>query len=82
MIPAEHVLGIVGLQEAMADHVADDPGTDCVLKALQEFLGEGGGLVEAEAGLRMRRILSRVTLNLLEEPVHYAEMEMVVRIEA
>jgi hypothetical protein len=31
-------------------------------------VGEGGGFVEAGAGFRMRRILSRVTLNLLEEP--------------
>jgi hypothetical protein len=46
-------------------------------------MGESGGFVETEAGFWMGgRILSRVTLNLLEEPVHDAQVVVVVRIEA
>jgi hypothetical protein len=71
----------VGLQEAVAAEVAEDPVSDRVLEALQELVGEGGGFVEAEAGFRMGRILSRVTLNLLEEPVHDAEVVVKVGIE-
>ena len=53
VIPAEHVLGLVGLQEAEAAEVAEDPTSHGVLKALQELVGEGGGFVEAEAGFRI-----------------------------
>ena len=74
VIPGEHVLGVVELQEAVAAAMPRDPGADRMLEALQELGGEGRGFVEAEAGLRMRRILSRVTLNLLEEAVHDAEV--------
>jgi hypothetical protein len=28
VFPAQHVLGVVGFQEAMADHVAEDPLSD------------------------------------------------------
>ena len=45
-------------------------------------MGEGGGFVETEAGFWMGgQILSRVTFNLLEEPVHDAQVVVVVRIE-
>jgi hypothetical protein len=81
VIPCEHVLGVVGVQEAVADHVAEDPFSYRLLEALQELAGEGSSFVEAEAGLRMRRILSRVTLNLLKEPVHDAEMIVKVRVQ-
>jgi hypothetical protein len=81
VIPAQHIPGVGGLQEAVAAEVAEDPVSDRVLEALQELVGEGGGFVEAEAGFRMRRILSRVTLNLLEEPVHDAEVVVKVGIE-
>jgi hypothetical protein len=50
VIPAEHILGLVGFQEAVAGHVPEDPFSHEVLEALQEFVGEGGGFVEAEAG--------------------------------
>jgi hypothetical protein len=53
VIPAEHVLGLVGLQEAVATKVAEHPTSHGVLKALQELVGEGGGFVEAEAGFRI-----------------------------
>jgi hypothetical protein len=83
VIPGEHVLGVVGLEEAVADHVAEDPFSHRVLEALQELVGESCGFVETEAGFWMGgRILSRVTLNLLEEPVHDAQVIVVVRIEA
>jgi hypothetical protein len=62
--------------------VAKDPFSDCVLEVLQEFLGEGSGFVEAEVGFWMGGTRIRVILDPLEEPVHYAQMEMVVRIEA
>ena len=58
-----------------------DPGADRVLETLQEFGGEGGGFVEAEAGFWMGRILNRVTLDLLEEPIHDADVVMEVGIE-
>jgi hypothetical protein len=45
-------------------------------------VGEGCGFVEAEAGFWIGRILNRFTLNLLEEPVHDAQVVVVVRIEA
>jgi hypothetical protein len=45
-------------------------------------MGEGGGFVEAEGGFGIGRILSCVTLHLLEEPVHDAEMVVKVGIEA
>ena len=81
VIPAEHLLGVVGLQEAVTTEVAEHPTSHGVLEALQELVGEGGGFVEAKAGFRMRRILSRVTLHLLEEPVHDAEMIVKVRVQ-
>jgi hypothetical protein len=81
VIPAEHVLGVVGIQEGVATKVTEHSTSHGVLEVLQEHAGEGSSFVEAEAGLRMRRILSRVTLNLLEEPVHDAEMIVKVRVQ-
>ena len=81
VIPAEHVLSVVGFQEAVAAKVAEDPASDRVLETLQELMGEGGGFVEAKACLWMRRILSRVPLNLLEESVHDAKVEVEVRVQ-
>jgi hypothetical protein len=46
--PCEHVLGIVGIQKAVAVKVTEHPLSNRVLEALQEFLGEGCGFVEAE----------------------------------
>ncbi len=52
--------------------MAEDPVSDRVLEALQELAGEGGGFVEAEAGFWIGWVLIRVTLDLLEEPIHDA----------
>jgi hypothetical protein len=110
VIPAEHVVGLVGLQEAVAcepsghadegaershkvsretieqseaefDELAEHSPSDGVLEALQELVGEGGGFVEAEAGFWMGRILMGVILDSLEQPVHDAHVEMVVRVQ-
>jgi hypothetical protein len=45
-------------------------------------VGEGGGFVEAEAGFWIGRILIRVILDPLEEPVHDAQTKKEVGIEA
>jgi hypothetical protein len=50
VIPAEHILGLVGFQEAVAPEVAEHSTSHEVLEALQEFVGEAGGFVESEAG--------------------------------
>jgi hypothetical protein len=81
VIPSAHVFGFVGFQEAVAGKVAEDSLSDGVLEALQEFVGEGGGLVEAEAGFWVGRILIGVILDSLEQPVHDAQVEMVVRVQ-
>ena len=77
---AEHVLGFVGLQEVAADHVAEDPFSHRVLQALEELMGEGGGFVEARAGFWIGRILIRVILDPMEEPIHDAQVVVVVRL--
>jgi hypothetical protein len=82
VLPGQHVLGLVGFQEAVAAEVPQNPGADRVLEAFQELVGEGGGLVEAEAGFWVGRILIGVILDSLEQPVHDAQVEMVVRIQA
>jgi hypothetical protein len=81
MIPAEHILSVVEFQEAVAGKVAEDSLSDGVLEALQESVGEGGGFVEAEAGLWIGRILTGVILDSLEQTVHDAQVEMVVRVQ-
>jgi hypothetical protein len=82
VIPRQHILRLVGLQEAVASEVAEDPFSHRVLETLQELAGEGGGFVETEAGFWMHRIQSRVTLGFLEESVHDDEVVVVVGIEA
>ncbi len=76
VIPAEHILGCVGFQEAVAGHMAENPLSHRVLEAFQEFVGESGGFVEVEAGFWIGRILNRVTLDLLEEPIDHAHVIM------
>jgi hypothetical protein len=49
VIPGEHILGFVGLQDPLASNVAEHPLSDRVLEALQELGREIGGFVEAEA---------------------------------
>jgi hypothetical protein len=62
--------------------VSQDPGTDRVLEAFQELVGEAGGFVEAEAGFRIGWILMRVILDSLEESIHDDEMKVKMWIEA
>ena len=80
VIPAEHVFGVVGLQEAVATEVAEDPFPNGVLEALQELVGEGCGLVEAEVGFWIGRILIRIILGPLEEPIDHAQVVVEMRI--
>jgi len=82
VIPGEHVFGLVGFQEVVTAKVAEHPFTDGVLEVLQELGGEGGGFVETEVISGFGRVLVRFTLDTFEEPVHDAEMEMRVGIEA
>ena len=79
VIPREHVLGFVGFQEVVASELTKDPLSDRVLEALQELGGEGGGFVKAEAvgwGFGVP-----VWIDPLEDAVHHAKVEVVVRIE-
>ena len=39
-------------------------------------MGEGGGFVEAEAGFWIGWVLIRVILDLMEEPIHHAQVKM------
>ena len=68
VIPSEHVLSLMGLQEAVATEMPQDPGPDRVLEALQEFAGEGGGLAEVEAGFRSSWVRIRVIVDLSKSP--------------
>ncbi len=78
VIPGEHIFGLVGLQEAVAPKMSQDPGTDRVLEALQEFAGKVGGFVEAEAGLW---ILALITRDLLEEAIDHTQMVVKVGVQ-
>jgi hypothetical protein len=81
VIPGEHILGLVGFQEAVTAEVPQDPFTDGMLEALQELKGEGCGFVEAEAGVRVGRARIRVILRPLEEPVDDAQVGMEMRVQ-
>jgi hypothetical protein len=74
VIPGEHILGVVGFQETVAVKVTEDSLSDGVLEAFQELVGEGGGFVEAKVGFWMGETRIRVSLDPLEEPVHYAQI--------
>ena len=79
VIPGEHVFCFVGLQEVVASELTKDPLSDRVLEAFQELGGEGGGFVKAEAvgwGFGVP-----VWIDPLEDAVHHAKVEVVVRIE-
>jgi hypothetical protein len=52
-----------------------------VVAPLIQLVGEGGGFVEAEAGFWIGRILIRVILDPMEEPIYDAQMKMGVGIE-
>ena len=64
VIPGQHILGLMGLQEAVASKMAEDSGPDGVLEALEELGCESRGFVEAEMG---GGILARITLDPLED---------------
>ncbi|MCJ7630599.1 MAG: hypothetical protein MUO50_19665 [Longimicrobiales bacterium] len=81
MIPSEHVFGFVGFQEAVAGKVAEHPPADRMLEALQELAGEGGGLVEAEAGGGIGWVLIPVILSPVKEPIDDDEVEVEMRIQ-
>lgn len=61
-------------------NVPQHPYSHDVLEALQELAGEGEGFVEAETGFGMGRVLVRISLDPMEEPVYHTEMEMEVGI--
>jgi hypothetical protein len=77
VIPGQHVLGVVGFQEAVAAKVSQHPLSYRVLESFQELGCEGGGFLEAEAGFWIGWILIRFILDPLEEPVQDAQVEMV-----
>ena len=85
MLPGQHILGLVGLQEAMATKVAEDPGADGVLEPFEEFGAEAGGFVEVEAtGWRIALVSGlgiRIGLDSLEQTIHHAKVVVVVGIE-
>jgi hypothetical protein len=58
-----------------------DPGADHVLEALQELVGEGCGFVETEASGWIGRVLIRILLAPLEEPIGDAQMKMEVGVQ-
>ena len=82
MLPAQHILGVVGLQEPVATEVAQHPFSHSVLEALQELGGQGCGFVKTETGGGIGRVLIRVILKPLEEPVHNAKVVVEMGIEA
>ncbi|MFH1765896.1 MAG: hypothetical protein ABIF09_17045 [Gemmatimonadota bacterium] len=67
VIPGEHILGLMGFQEAVTPKMSENPGADGVLEALQELGRESGGFVEAEAGGRSVRLRFLVRINPLKE---------------
>jgi hypothetical protein len=74
--PAEHVLGVVGFQEAVAAEVAEHPTSHGVLKVLQKLVGEGGGFVKAEAGSRAGGIVLVICVwfDPVEETIDHAHV--------
>jgi hypothetical protein len=81
VIPAEHILDLVGFQEAVTANVPQHPLSHGVLEVLPELRCEGRGFVEAEAGGGSGLVLTRIILDLLEEPVDHAQVEMVVGVQ-
>lgn len=79
VVPGEHVLGIVGLQEAVAAEVSEHPRPHGVLEAVEELGRETGGFVEAEATGCALGV--RIWIELFEDPVHDAEVEVKVGVE-
>ena len=79
VVPDEHVLGVMGLQQAVAAKVTKDPLANGVLEAVEELGRETGGFVEAEAtGLGFGVLIH---FGGLEQAVHHTEVEVIVGIE-
>ena len=81
VLPGEHILSLVGLQEAVAATMPQNSGTDGVLETFEKLRGESGSFVEREAGGGIGGIQTCISLSPLEEPVHDAEMEVIVRVQ-
>jgi hypothetical protein len=81
VIPGQHVLGVVGLQEVVATDVEEDSFAYRALEAFQKLGCEGGGFVEAEADGRIGRILAQITPEFLKESVGHAQVVMKVGVQ-
>jgi hypothetical protein len=79
VIPAEHILGFVGFEEAMATKMAEDSFAYRVLEALQELGRESGGFVEAEVVGRVGGI--RFRIDPLKESIDDGQVEVEMGIE-
>ena len=78
--PGEHLIGHALLEQSVAHEPAEDPLPNDSLQGLDVGPGEGGGLVEADAG--RRHVLSRFLLDRLIHAVQDAEMVVEVGIQA
>ena len=81
VIPAPHILGFVGFQQAVAAEVAEHPFSHRMLEVLQKRGGEGGGFVEAELGIGRAGIGVRLILDPLEEPVDNDDVKVEMRVQ-
>jgi len=79
VIPAEHILGFVGFEEAMATKMAEDSFAYRVLEALQELGRESGGFVEAEPVGRVGGI--RFRIDPLKESIDDGQVKVEMGIE-
>jgi hypothetical protein len=52
VIPAKHVLGLVGVEESVACKMAEHSASDGVLEAFQELVGEAARIHHLEEGHR------------------------------
>jgi hypothetical protein len=85
VLPGEHILGFVGLQDPLAANVAEDPLSDRMLEALQELGRESGGFVEADAvgwfAVLVSGLQTRIGLDPLKESIDDGQVKLVVGIE-
>ncbi len=79
VIPAEHILGFVGFEEAMATKMAKDSFAYRMLEALQELGGEIGSFVEVEAW--SRGFVVPVSIDSLEESIDDGQVKVEMGIE-
>jgi hypothetical protein len=85
VIPVEHVFRFVGLKEAMATEVAENPLSHGVLEPFEELGAEAGGFVEVDATGWCIALASglgiRIGTDFLEQTIHHAKVEVVMGIE-